>query len=171
MDEVYVVTAGDYSEYHIEAMFRKKDKAEDYCSCHPNSEIEIFKFSDDKIYTPFNRVHIQCHYRFDDVFNEMHTYFNFERLTLEDWGDIYNKDCIESSVYEKSWFDITINRVLTENYNEEEIRDKYTKVFQDLKAEIKELLFEQPRDTYDDRKRAAENVLNAIKFKFGLDIE
>ncbi len=170
MDEVYVVTAGDYSEYHIEAVFKKRDKAEDYCSCHPNSEIETFKFSDDKIYTPFNRVHIQCHYKFDGVSKEMSTYFNFQRVTLEDWS-IYSKDSINSDVYEKRWFDIVINRVLPENYNEEEVRNKYIKVFQDLKAEIKELLFEQPRDTKEDRKRAAENVLNAIKFKFGLDIE
>lgn len=31
---IYVVTAGSYSDYHIEACFKDKEKAELYCKCN-----------------------------------------------------------------------------------------------------------------------------------------
>ena len=39
---VYVVTAGEYSDYHIEAVFDKKQQAELYCAVHKlgNGDIE-----------------------------------------------------------------------------------------------------------------------------------
>lgn len=58
MNEVYIVTAGDYSDYHIEAVFKDREKAEAYCKYHKDCEIEDFGFSDDNIYTIFNYVRI-----------------------------------------------------------------------------------------------------------------
>ena len=36
---IYIVTSGDYSDYMIEAVFQRQDKAEAYCKCHPDSRI------------------------------------------------------------------------------------------------------------------------------------
>lgn len=41
MDEIYVVTAGAYSDFHIVAIFSEKDRAEEYAE-----EYESFRYSD-----------------------------------------------------------------------------------------------------------------------------
>ena len=55
-DIIYVVTAGCYSDYHIEAVFKDKSKAEYYCTCHEDCEIEEYSLSDSNIFTPFESV-------------------------------------------------------------------------------------------------------------------
>lgn len=37
---IYIVTSGEYSDYSIDAVFQDKNKAEAYCKCHPDAEIE-----------------------------------------------------------------------------------------------------------------------------------
>ena len=83
MNEVYIVTAGDYSDYHIEVVFKDREKAEAYCKCHQDCEIEDFGFSDDNIYTIFNYVRIQYNiYLNRDLYNN--PYVQFRRLSKEE---------------------------------------------------------------------------------------
>ena len=50
---VYVVTAGCYSDYHVEAVFKDKSKAEYYCNCYEDCEIEEYCLSDDIVFISF----------------------------------------------------------------------------------------------------------------------
>lgn len=52
MDKVYIVTSGDYSDYHIERVFKSKEKAEAYVRARNKFlAIETFDLSDDCIDT------------------------------------------------------------------------------------------------------------------------
>lgn len=63
---VYVVTMGDYSDYHIEAVFMSRDKAEIYCATKLDGmscSIERYDTSDDAIDAVDQRaVYIVCGY-------------------------------------------------------------------------------------------------------------
>lgn len=168
MNEVYIVTAGEYSDYHIEAVFKDKAKAEAYCKCHKDCEIEDFDFSDDNIYTVFNYVRIQYSiYLNRDLDNNL--YIQFGRLTKEDDGYLdQNEEYV--NVY-GDWLSIVIIRKLPEVYDEDEIREKYTKVLHDLHAEVKYMLSEQDTSSYEKEKIAEDNILKAIESKFGIEKE
>lgn len=60
---IYIVTSGCYSDYGIDAVFQNRDKAEAYCRCHTDTEIEEWEFFDGNTYTPFNVVKISMHIR------------------------------------------------------------------------------------------------------------
>ena len=50
--EIYIVTAGCYSDYHIEAVFTSRRKAELYVAAHCNTDnidIEEYETADEKI--------------------------------------------------------------------------------------------------------------------------
>lgn len=168
MNEVYIVTAGDYSDYHIEAVFKDREKAEAYCKCHKDCEIEDFGFSDDNIYTIFNYVRIQYNiYLNRDLDNNL--YIQFGRLSKEDDG-WYNKNDVSVLIY-GDWLSIVVFRKLPEIYDENEIREKYIIVLHDLHAEVKYMLSEQDTSSYEKQKIAEDNILKAIESKFGIEKE
>lgn len=169
MNEVYIVTAGDYSDYHIEAVFKDKTKAEAYCKCHRDCEIEEFDFSDEYIYHTFNYVRIQYDiYIYRNLDDEL--YFNFGRLTEED-DSWLNENDISITIYDKRHLNIAITRKLPSVYNENKIREKYTKVLYDLESEIKYMLSEQDISSDKRREIAEDNILKAIESKFGIEKE
>ena len=86
------------------------------------------------------------------------------------YSPIYNKNDVNVSVY-GDWLTIVLNRKLPEVYDEDEIREKYTKVLYDLRAEIKYMLSEQDTSSFDKRGIAANNILKAIESKFGIEKE
>lgn len=47
--KIYIVTDGEYSDYHIEAVFTDKKKAEIYASLHNCDWVEEFETHDDNI--------------------------------------------------------------------------------------------------------------------------
>ena len=50
MDKVYIITSGDYSDYHIERVFQSKEKTEIYAKARNKfASIETFELSDDCI--------------------------------------------------------------------------------------------------------------------------
>lgn len=169
MDKIYIVTSGSYSDYHIEAVFKDKAKAEAYCKCHEDCEIEVFNFSDDNIYTIFNYVRIQYNIYLDEKSDDK-LYVHFGRLSKEDNG-WYHKNDVSVSVYDGDRLTIILNRKLPEVYDEDEIKEKYTKVLYDLRAEIKYMLYEQDTRSFDERKIAANNILKTIESKFGIEKE
>lgn len=169
MEEIiYVVTAGCYSDYSIKAVFKDKTKAEFYCTCHKDCKIEDYSLSDNNIFTPFESVLINF-----DIFigetREDRINFNFQHLSKEDEGFyLINRD--EVTVYSNEWISIYLNRRLPDNYDREEIESKYTKVYQDLRAEILYLLSESDCSTFEKRKEVGENINNYIKGRFGIEL-
>ena len=168
MDKVYIVTSGAYSDYHIDAVFINEEKAKAYCECHTDRQIEEYELSDSDTYTPFNIVEIIYHLNPIYV-ADLEPKFEFEKLTLEEYGN-YDKNSDEVQLTGGD-DRIILQRRLPDIYDEEEIRRKYTKAFYDLKAEIKYMLSQQDTSTYEKRKEAENNILEAIKDKFGIEKE
>ena len=169
---VYIVTSGEYSDYSIDAVFQDKNKAEAYCKCHPNAEIEEWEFFDDNIYTPYNVVHIYM----DISGNAKKICFDFQTLSKED-ADYYMLNQDYATVYNAQHISLHLIRMLPKNYNRENIKDRYTKVFYDLIPEIKYLISDIGlsndimKTSYDQRKYAASLVEEFIAGKFGIETE
>lgn len=168
MNKVYVVTAGSYSDYHIEAVFKDRAKAEAYCNCHLGCQIEDFGFSDDNVYTIFNYVDIEYIIEFNKDVNDR-LGIEFGRLTKED-DDCYNKNDASVSVLNCAVV-INITRKLPEVYDEDKIREKYTKILHDLRAEVEYMLSEQDTSSCEKTRIAEDNILKAIKSKFEFEKE
>lgn len=164
-DKVYVVTSGCYSDYCIDAVFKDKSKAENYCSCHEDCEIEEFNFSDNDIFTPFDCVVIN--FRICNDYREDRVIFSFKHLAKED-SEWYMKNRESVSAY-NDYINICLWRRLPNKYNEESIKKKYTKVYQDLRAEILYLLSESDCSSYEKRRIVNENMEEYIKNKFGIE--
>ena len=169
---IYIVTSGDYSDYSIDAVFQDKNKAEAYCKCHPDAGIEEWEFFDDNIYTPYNVVCIDM----DISGNAKKIYFNFQTLSKED-ADYYMANQDRVTVYDAQHISLYLIRILPKNYNKENIKDKYTKVFYDLIPEIKYAISDMGlsndfmKDDYDKRQDAAQIVKEFIAGKFGIETE
>lgn len=170
---IYIVTSGEYSDYSIDAVFQDKNKAEAYCKCHPNAEIEEWEFFDDNIYTPYNVVRIDMDILSKD---DNRISFRFETLSKED-DDYYmvNKDAV--TVYNTCHIKITLIRMLPQNYDKESIKNKYTKVFYDLIPEIKYIISDMEfcddllGQGYEQRTYASRLVKDFIAGKFGIETE
>lgn len=165
MNKIYIVTSGIYSNYHIEAVFMNKDKAKVYCDCHENCDIEEFDFSDDKIYTAFNYVSIQCAYRFDQE-QEVNASFYFGCLAEEDSD--WTSGAI-ATVDDNNRLTLIINKKLSEDYDKNKIQNEYLNILYGLKTDIKQMLSEQNTRSFNARRIAADNILEAIKDKIEID--
>ena len=73
------------------------------------------------------------------------------------------------TVYDHGWISICLWRRLPNNYNEETIRQKYTKVYQDLRGEILYLVSESDCSSYEKRKIVDENLQKYIEGRFGIE--
>ena len=73
------------------------------------------------------------------------------------------------SVYDNGWISICLWRRLPNNYDEDKIRNKYTKVYQDLRGEILYLVSEFDCSTFDKRRIANENLQKYIEERFGIE--
>ena len=165
--DVYIVTSGDYSDYTIRSVFKHRDKAELYCSCHSGCEIEEYNFDDDTIYTTFNVVTLFCKVgirnpKIDSL--ELH----FETLTEEDddWKN-ENKEYVDSY---SNWISFIIYRRLPEKYDKERLREKYMNVFYDVAPEIRYMIAELSQMSEKEKDMKIRNdVLAAISSKFGIE--
>ena len=170
---IYIVTSGEYSDYSINAVFHDRNKAEIYCQCHPDAEIGEWEFFDDNIYTPYNVVHIHM-----DILenNGQRIYFNFQTLSKED-DNYYMKNNDNVTVYSGDHIGINLIRMLPKNYDKENIKNKYTKVFYDLISEIRylvsdtELSSDIMKTTYNQRQYVAQLIKEFIAGKFGIETE
>ena len=131
------------------------------------------EFFDNNIYTPFNVVHIYMKIRSNDG-NRIS--FSFETLSKEDASNyMVNQDCV--TVYGTHSIEICLTRMLPQNYDEENIKNKYTKVFYDLIPEIKYIISDMEfcddllGRGYEQRKYAAQLVEDFIAGKFGIETE
>ena len=166
-DIIYVVTSGCYSDYHIEAVFKDKSKAEYYCTCHEDCTIEDYSLSDSNIFTPFESVIINFDI-YKDKNREDRISFRFRHLAKED-AKWYMENRESVSVYDNDWISICLWRRLPNNYDEDKIRNKYTKAYQDLRGEILYLVSEFDCSTFDKRRIANENLQKYIEERFGIE--
>lgn len=170
---IYIVTSGEYSDYGIDAVFHDRNKAEIYCQCHPDAEIEEWEFFDNNIYTPYNIVHINMRICSNDTNNIS---FKFQTLSKED-DNYYMINRDDVTVYSKCNISLHLIRMLPKNYDKENIKNKYTKVFYDLVPEIKYIISNIKLSDgimlydYDQRRYAAQLVKEFIAGKFGIETE
>jgi hypothetical protein len=75
----------------------------------------------------------------------------------------------ESACVYGDWISICLYRRLPDNYDEEKIKQKYTKVYQDLRAELLYLISESDCNIYEKRRIVEENLAEYIKSKFGIE--
>ena len=167
-DIIYIVTSGSYSDYKIDGVFKDKSKAELYCKCHSGCGIEEWELSDEDIFTPFN--HVSIHFDTRQDAGRDNNYFIFECSAIED-SDFYLKNQDSVTVYDKDWIEVWLYRRLPNNYDKEQIRLKYTKVFQDLRAEILYLVSELNCDSWEDRELASKCIEDYIKGRFGIETD
>lgn len=73
------------------------------------------------------------------------------------------------SVHDNGWIKICLWRRLPNNYDEDNIRNKYTKVYQDLRSEILYLVSEFDCSTYGNRRIANEILQKYIEERFGIE--
>ena len=82
---VYVVTDGEYSDYHIEAVFTDKEQAELYCATHNllTDSIEEYDTEEHK-FESSTPVYSQWRYRIEERKNGNATfYFSYVTFTTE----------------------------------------------------------------------------------------
>ena len=160
---VYIVTSGSYSDYGIEAVFKDKLKAQTYCKCHKDCGIEEYYFNDDKIYTMFNvvKIYFKVLSNGDDDIS-----FIFQCLSEEDDRFYLEKRCY-STVISNNNFSFTITKRIPDDYDEEAIKKKYTKVCYDLKTEIQYLLSQYENYNFSTYKkcRIIEDAINELILK------
>lgn len=131
----YIITEGEYSDYHIVTVFRTEKKAKLYQKCHPGTEIEEYYFDDDRIFTCFDTVEVTC-YLYYTLFNEPDIRFEFKQYTKEDapWATQNQQWC---NLFERDYLAFGFRRKLSEGCLRDEAKQKYTKVTQDIIAELK----------------------------------
>jgi hypothetical protein len=140
--KIYIVTSGEYSEYGIDRIFLDKEKAEKYVELSQNAwnstRLEEWETSDDEqideityIYAHYSK---DCKYKSDSITVEIR-----KTNSLDDKEKAHNKNYFWFSDYsgEKR---VLIERVLNDNYGEEKLKSKYTKICYDLMAKIDSLL-------------------------------
>lgn len=166
---VYIVTRGEYSDYAIQSVFKSRDKAELYCSCHSGCKIEEYEFDDDTIYTTFNVVTLFCKVGIRNPKIDSLD-FQFETLTEED-DDWKNENEGYTHCY-SDWILFTIRRKLPKKYNEELVREKYKKAFYDFAPEIRYMIAELSQMSEKEKEIKIRNdVLAAISSKLGIEKE
>lgn len=131
--KVYIVTSGSYSDYHIDRVFLSENKAHEYLkrawAMGGHGCVEYFETSDDKfdIGELKDKTVINAIYYFDEGFEYIDTYI-----------DGFDEPDLNKFVYDEYFKFVSIIKVVSQNYNEEEIK----KILYDKYAEIKSLVAE-----------------------------
>ena len=116
MKKVYVVMGlhPSHAMSEIKAVFKEKKKAEEYCFRHINCSIKEYSYSDDKTYTPLERVIIE-----GEINAQSLPDCTFEHLTKEDAGYKGEEFVCVFHIWGAPCFKFQINKILPDNYNEE----------------------------------------------------
>ena len=135
--KVYVVTAGSYSDYHIEKVFTDKAKAAEYaewlCGSNP---IEEYDTEDDLVVNKYYKILVSM--RVYDFKSDSPKVL----ILKECEANFYSRGYIYYTDYHKyggDYFDISFNRLIeAQNWNEDFYTNKYTKAIYDLAAIAKQ---------------------------------
>lgn len=173
MGKVYVVEELFYDEKttkEVRAVFKNRKKAEEYCSCHIDCSIKECNYSDDKTYTPFNRVLIQ-----GKINGQSFPSYTFQRLSKED-DDSESKEFVYVfQSFGDTNVKFVVNKILPDNYDEETEKLKYAQILQDVintsKIELKGI----PLDGFGQMIRSSDLIVSKLEKimaeKFNVKIE
>ena len=181
-DILYIITKGEYSDYHICAVFKDKDKATAFCNCHAGCTLETHRLKDNCVYTPFDAVEI-CISLYKD---KEKIDFRFGRYAKED-AEVeadenvthYTDSMTEIRYYLRNEniayvgineLSIHLYRMLPQNYDEEKIKAKYTKVYHDIKAELLYFLAETGYTPLEEYSSIDVRLLDFLNAKFGIEV-
>ena len=137
--KIYIVTAGSYSDYHIEKVFTNKTKAEEFAKwCYDSNGVEEYDTEDGLDVGKYYQIHIQ--YKVYD-----------NGRSEEPIVSVWNRTCNEHYLnyvrlsdyhqYGGNYIVLNISRILRANNNDKNFyKQKYTKVAYDTMAMVKQLI-------------------------------
>ena len=139
MSDVYIVTSGCYSDYGIDQVFKSREKAELYCECHEGCEIEEWDFNDDRIYTAYDYVYVLANIHMNN--NKCSVQCRFGKYSIEDEPSNRNKTFAwsfgKNFEYRDKRIEVHLYRELPKNYSKMQVEYKWTRIMEDLAAEIR----------------------------------
>ena len=172
MEKVYVVEEfnDERTTKEVKAIFKDKKKAEEYCSCHIDCSIKECNYSDDKTYTPFNRVLIQ-----GKINGQSFPSYTFQRLSKED-DDSESKEFVYVfQSFGDTNVKFVVNKILTDNYDEETEKLKYEQILQDImnisKIQLEEIQLEGFEQTSGGLDSTRFKLTKIIAEKFNIKFE
>lgn len=165
-DMCYIITEGEYSDYHIVTIFKTEEKAKLYQKCHPGTEIEEYYFDDDRIFTCFDTVEVTC-YLYYTLFSEPDIRFEFKQYTKEDapWANQNHQWC---NLFERDYLAFGFRRKLSEGWLQDEVSQKYKKVIQDICPELK---YEFGDLTFTTVLQRRKEITNWLLHRLGISLE
>lgn len=138
MDKVYIITSGEYSDYHIKRVFLSREKAISYLNrveqdSYDNYNIEEFELDDDKSFEIMHYVEMTCHEEHD---GEVRVFTSFGKTNTLDNN---TQDLEIVNFYKNNPFSnsVKIRRVLPPDYNKEVINEKYRIILKSVMAGCK----------------------------------
>lgn len=163
-DKVYIVTSGVYSDYRIRAVFKDYDNARLYCAHFNDCRVEEYHFEDDDNWSTYNYVEVYleaqlekepsvlCFYghscvKYDSYHCNEHNHFS-----------LHNDSLVVAMV-----------RRLPNEYSRQDVKNMYTKIWNDMLAELKYLTSDFDLDSIKQRVECAERVNEYLKGKFGIE--
>lgn len=156
--KVYIVTAGSYSDYHIEKVFTDKDKAEEFAKwCYDSNGVDEYDTEDDINVGKYYQIHI-TYKAYDNGKSETPV------VNILNRADCDNLNYVRLSDYHKyggNYIVLSISRIVKANNDDKAFyKQKYTKVAYDTMAMVKQLA----ADGYSYRQidEMLENRLNEV---------
>lgn len=137
--KVYIVVAGQYSDYHIERVFLDKEKAERYVELSQNGYdspyIKTMETSDDYIIEKIT--YVDAYYtkgkEYEDIDMDI-----LVTNTVDSTEDNIKRN--EFYLYPTGTKELDISRVIYGEFDEDEIKEKYKRVCHDLMTQIESLV-------------------------------
>lgn len=173
METVYVVEEYFNDERTIKevrAVFKDRKKAEEYCSCHINRSIKECNYSDNKTYTPFNRVLIQ-----GEINGQSLPIYTFQRLSKEDDDSESNEFVYVFQSFGDTNVKFVVNKILPDNYDEEVEKLKYAQILQEVmnisKTKLEEIQLEGFEQTGGGLDPTRFKLTKIIAEKFNIKFE
>lgn len=172
MGKVYVVEEfnDERTTKEVKAVFKEKKKAEEYCFRHINCSIKEYSYSDDKTYTPLERVIIE-----GEINEQSLPICTFEHLTKEDAGYKGKEFVCVFHRWGDSCFKFQINKILPDNYDEETEKLKYAQILQDImnisKIQLEEIQLEGFEQTSGGLDSTRFKLTKIIAEKFNIKFE
>jgi uncharacterized membrane-anchored protein len=139
--KVYIITAGSYSDYHIERVFLDKENAERYVKLSQSNYgydtpyIKVMETSDDKIIEKIT--YVEVYYNKGNSSEDIDVDILVTNTLNTSEGEVKRN---EFFLYPSGTKELDIVRVIDNEYDEYEIKEKYKKVAQDLMTQIESLI-------------------------------
>lgn len=165
MSDIYVVTSGCYSDYEINAVFKSREKAELYCECHEECDIEEWDFNDSNIYTVSDYVQVFGNINWKE--RKFTGKYYFGKFSIEDnpqyRNNTYVLDYTGDGIPPRyKHIEINLFRELPKNYSKMKVEYKWNRVMEDLVAELG---YEFSWELEGNRKEIVEFIKNRFNVK------